>query len=797
MSHLPALISDLALILIVAGIVTIVFRWLKQPLVLGYIVAGLLAGPHIGLLPAVADTADIAIWADIGVIFLLFALGLEFSVKKLVRVGKTGVVTAVTEVVTMFVIGLVTGRALGWTSTDSMFLGGMLSMSSTTIIIKAFDDLDLRRERFASLVFGVLVVEDLVAVLLMVLLSTISVSQSFSGAELLQNLLKLAFFLTISFVVGIYLVPTLLRKSEHMMSDETLLVICVGLCLVMVILAVTAGFSSALGAFMMGSILAETVLVERIERVLKPLKDFFGAIFFVSVGMMVSPQVLLDYALPIAVITVVTVLGKLACSSMGLLLSGQSLKVSLQSGFSLAQIGEFAFIIASLGQSLHVTSDFLYPVVVSVSVVTTFFTPYLISMGEPVYHFVERLLPDAWRKRLCREPGEVSRPAGAMPDDGVWREVLKGYTLKFMVLAVILYALTFLSFTYLVPFLQRELPAPYADIASAVITLLAMAPFLRAMMYGADYQPSIVLNLWLENARNKLVLSLLMMLRMLAAFAFVVYVLMRLFAVPPLITFLITLLLLAVSARSKGLLKWYWHIESRFLVNLNERQIEAKRQQELARGVRDVADVESLHWLDSEMYVVAMKLYGGNPYIGKVLKETDLRSKYNIFVIRVQPSSGAAAAEDVSDYDAPDAFLEPARNIPSGDYLLREGDVLYLTGGKVSLMRLPQIQSGWRVVGRSLRTLREFSLHERQYTEGAEPLMCMAISVDAKSGLLHASLREQDLSKKTGCLIIGLERRGRQMVNPFPDTVLQENDMIWIIGEEKPVSELIERNVGL
>ena len=416
MSHLPALISDLALILIVAGIVTIVFKWLKQPLVLGYIVAGLLAGPHVGLLPAVADTDDIAIWADIGVIFLLFALGLEFSIKKLVRVGKTGVVTAVTEVVAMFVIGLVTGRLLGWTSTDSMFLGGMLSMSSTTIIIKAFDELGLRRERFASLVFGVLVVEDLVAVLLMVLLSTISVSQSFSGIEMVQNLLKLGFFLTISFVAGIYLVPTLLRKSEHMLSDETLLVVCVGLCLVMVVLAVTAGFSSALGAFMMGSILAETVLVERIERVLKPLKDFFGAIFFVSVGMMVSPQVLLDYALPIAVITIVTVVGKLLCSSLGLLLSGQSLKVSLQSGFSLAQIGEFAFIIASLGQSLHVTSDFLYPVVVSVSVVTTFFTPYLISMGEPAYHLVERILPAAWRSRLHRESGEGPRPGGAVQE---------------------------------------------------------------------------------------------------------------------------------------------------------------------------------------------------------------------------------------------------------------------------------------------------------------------------------------------------------------------------------------------
>jgi len=359
MAHLPDLIKDLALILISAGIITIIFKWLKQPLVLGYIVAGLLAGPYIGIFPSVVDTASINVWAEIGVVFLLFALGLEFSFKKLANVGGTAVIAATTEVISMLIIGFCLGKLLGWSTMDCVFLGGMLSMSSTTIIIKAFNDLGLRTQKFTGIVFGTLIVEDLVAILMMVLVSTMAVTNNFDGEIMFESILKVMFFLTLWFVLGIYFLPVFFKKAQKLMNDETLLVISLGLCLGMVALAVKTDFSPALGAFIMGSILAETIEAEHIEHIIKPVKDLFGAIFFVSVGMLVDPAILIEYAGPVVIITLVTIIGKATFSSLGVLLSGQTLKTSIQSGFGLAQIGEFAFIIASLGVTLGVMSDFI------------------------------------------------------------------------------------------------------------------------------------------------------------------------------------------------------------------------------------------------------------------------------------------------------------------------------------------------------------------------------------------------------------------------------------------------------
>ena len=401
MSHLPDLISDLALILISAGIITLLFKWLKQPLVLGYIVAGLLAGPYVQIFPTVVDVENINLWAEMGVVFLLFALGLEFSFKKLMNVGSTAFITAMTEVITMLIVGYLVGHLLGWSTMNSIFLGGMLSMSSTTIIIKAFDDLGLRSQRFTGIVFGTLVVEDLVAIIMMVLLSTMAVSQEFAGEEMIGSILKVAFFLILWFLVGIFIIPAFLKKVKKLMNDETLLVIALGLCLGMVVVATKTGFSAALGAFIMGSILAETIEAERIEHIIKPVKDLFGAIFFVSVGMLVDPAVLVQYAWPVILITLVTIVGKAFFSSFGVLLSGQPLKTSIQSGFSLAQIGEFAFIIAALGVSLKVLDEYVYPIIVAVSVITTFTTPYFIRLSGP---FAECCHPQVRleRRRLYR-----------------------------------------------------------------------------------------------------------------------------------------------------------------------------------------------------------------------------------------------------------------------------------------------------------------------------------------------------------------------------------------------------------
>ena len=366
MSEIAPLISDLAVILIAAGIITLVFKWLKQPVVLGYIVAGIIAGPAVPYIPTVSDPANIKIWADIGVIFLLFAMGLEFSFKKLMTVGGTAVIASITIVSGMMFLGYAAGNALGFSHISSIFLGGMLSMSSTAIVFKAFDDMGLRGQKFTGVVLGVLVVEDLVAVVLMVLLSTLAVSQQVEGMEMLKSILKLGAFLIFWSLLGIYLIPSFLKKVKPFLNDETLLIIALGFCLGMVMIATKAGFSSALGAFVMGSLLAETIEAEKIEKLVKPVKDLFAAIFFVSVGMMIQPDLLIEYLIPICILTILVIVGQVFFGSLGILLSGQSLKIALQSGFSLTQVGEFAFIIASLGVSLKVTDDYLYPVIVAV-----------------------------------------------------------------------------------------------------------------------------------------------------------------------------------------------------------------------------------------------------------------------------------------------------------------------------------------------------------------------------------------------------------------------------------------------
>ena len=400
MSELPTLIADLSLILLCAGIMTLLFKKLKQPLVLGYIVAGFLASPGMPYTPSVIDTTNIKIWADIGVIFLLFALGLEFSIKKIVKVGGTAVIAACTIIFCMILLGIGVGMSFGWQHMDCLFLGGMIAMSSTTIIYKAFDDLGLRKKQFTGLVLSILVLEDILAIVLMVMLSTMAVSNNFEGTEMLESIGKLLFFLILWFIVGIYLVPEFLKRSRKFMGEETLLIISLALCFGMVVIAARTGFSAAFGAFIMGSILAETIEAESITQIVKPVKDLFGAIFFVSVGMMVNLHMIVEYAIPILIITIAVIVGQSTFGTFGVLLSGKTLKTAMQCGFSLTQIGEFAFIIATLGVSLHVTSDFLYPIVVAVSVITTFLTPYMIRLAEPAYNFVDNHLSSSWKKLL-------------------------------------------------------------------------------------------------------------------------------------------------------------------------------------------------------------------------------------------------------------------------------------------------------------------------------------------------------------------------------------------------------------
>ena len=394
------MIEDLCIIMLTAGITSLLFKLFKQPVVLGYIVAGMLVGPYVMGESWINNAENAATWGEIGVLFLLFSLGLEFSFKKLLKVGSTAIIGAGVIVVGMMTAGMLTAYALGWGGMNALFLGGMLCMSSTTIVFKAIEEAGLRSHRFAGVCFGILIVEDLFAVVLMVLLSSIAVKNKFEGEELLWQVAKLVMYIALWFVLGITLIPTFLKKFKKYLNDETLTIFSIGLCLGMVLLAVQSGFSSALGAFVMGSVLAETIDAERIEHLVQPMKNIFGAIFFVSVGMMINPALLLQYWLPITIITLVVIVGQILFGSIGTLLSGQPLRVALQTGFSLVQIGEFAFIIANLGQNLKVTDSRLYPIVVAVSVITTFLTPYIMKLAYPTLAFLESHMSEETHKML-------------------------------------------------------------------------------------------------------------------------------------------------------------------------------------------------------------------------------------------------------------------------------------------------------------------------------------------------------------------------------------------------------------
>ena len=482
MSQLEPLIADLALILICAGVMTLLFKSLKQPIVLGYIVAGFLASPNMPYMPSVTDGHGIHLWSDIGVIFLLFALGLEFSFKKILKMGAAPIIAAIAIIIGMMYVGSLAGGLFGWSDMDCIYLGGMLAMSSTTIIFKAFDDMGLRKERFAGLVLSVLIIEDILAIVLMVMLSTLAVSKEFEGTQMLTSILQLGFFLILWFVVGIYLIPLFLKKAKPLMNEETLLIIALALCFGMVVFASAVGFSAAFGAFVMGSILAETVEATQIEHLVAPVKNLFGAIFFVSVGMMVDVNLIIEYIVPILCIIAAIMLGQTILSTGAFLISGQSLKTAMQCSFSLTQIGEFAFILATLGTSLHVTSDFLYPIVVAVSVFTTFTTPYMIRLAEPAYNVVSRVLPAKWIAKLESNASNNAEETGTNEMRQLWRSEFKKFILIILINSVLCVAIIAIMYLYGAPLIYGLLPEPWSGIVTAFVTLFICAPFLWALM---------------------------------------------------------------------------------------------------------------------------------------------------------------------------------------------------------------------------------------------------------------------------------------------------------------------------
>ncbi|WP_232065150.1 cation:proton antiporter domain-containing protein [Rhodocytophaga rosea] len=619
MAHIPRLILDLALILGAAGATTLIFKKLKQPLVLGYILAGVMVGPNFPLFPTIADSETIRIWADIGVIFLLFGLGLEFSFKKLVKVGGSASITGLVEIAAMLILGYLCGQWLGWSTMDSLFLGGIIAISSTTIIIRAFDELGLKTQSFARLVFGILVIEDLVAILLLVLLSTLAVSRQFAGVELVFSILKLSFFLTLWYLAGIYLIPTFLRRTSRLISNETLLILSIGLCLLMVVLVTQAGFSAALGAFIMGSILAETLYAEKIEHLMQPVKDLFGAIFFVSVGMLIDPKILLQYAGPILLLSMVVILGKSIHVTLGALLSGQPLKQSLQTGMSMTQIGEFSFIIATLGLSLNVTSKFLYPIAVAVSAVTTFTTPYLIRLSEPLYQWIEKRLPRRW-KSLLDNYSSSTQTITVVSD---WREVLRTFAGILITNSVVIIGIVLLSTKIISPFIQEKLfDSLWTEILTAICALSLMAPFLWALSVRKIRTHSYN-TLWKNQRYNRGPLVVLEMGRIGTGIVLVGFLLDQLFSPTVALVGAIVLIVIVLPVFTQKLQATYARIEKRFLYNLHAREFEKK----------NLASKSLLPW---DAHIAHFEVSAESEGIGRTLTELSYREKYGVNIAQIE-----------------------------------------------------------------------------------------------------------------------------------------------------------------
>ncbi len=750
METLPKIIYDLALILMLAGAVTLIFKRLKQPLVLGYIVAGFLAGPHMAYTPTVNDLSSIETWANIGVVFLMFTLGIEFSFKKIMKMGSSPIIAAVTIISAMSMLGSLLGHAFGWGRMDSLFLGGMLAMSSTTIIYKAFDDLGLRSQKFASNVLSVLVLEDILGILLMVILSTLAVSKDFDGMTVVDSLMRLLFYLALLFLVGVFVVPLILRKNRKWLGRETLLVVAVGFCFAMVVLAVKLGYSAAFGAFMMGSIFAETIEAETIEKLVNPVKDLFGAVFFVSVGMLVDPGILTQYWLPILLITLTILVGQSIFGSFGFILSGQSLKGAMQSGFSMAQIGEFAFIIASLGMSLKVISDFIYPIVVAVSVITTFLTPYMIKFAPTAYDKVKKIVPVKLMMVLDKKPTHQKTAQSG----SAWTRLLNALIKQIAAYSIICIAIMAIALSFFLPFFRHTMSHWIGNAVCAILTIVLLSPFLRAIVMRKNHSEEYK-QLWREGGKNRILLPLTILVRFLWASGMVYYVINYVSPFSSLLHYAIAMVVVALTMRSKRIKLYSIAIERIFFQNLHSRDLQAE-----VHG--KVKPLYANRLLSREIHLAELDVPENTTWAGKSLAELDFSRKYGIMVSSIIRGG-------------------VRHNIPTANMQVYPGDRLEVIGNDDQLKIFASKMSE--------------AVETDDFFPEQHAMQLKCISVSAASPLCGVSIRDSGVRDKYRCMIVGFEEGKEALGLPNASRRFCDGDLVWLVGEKDSLKKLISDNV--
>ena len=752
MAEIPFLVKDLALILMVAGIVTIIFKKLKQPLVLGYIVAGFLVSPHMPYTMSVIDETDIKTWADIGVIFTLFSLGLDFSFKKIVKMGASPIIATVVIVFSMMMLGISIGHGFGWSKMDCIFLGGMLAMSSTTIIYKAFDDMGLRQQKFAGMVMSVLILEDILAIVMMVMLSAIAGGNNPDGEQMIGSVIKIAFFLVLWFIVGIFAIPLFLRSVRKLINNETLLIVALGLCCGMAVLSTKVGFSSAFGAFVMGSILAETIEAEKIIKLVEPVKNLFGAIFFVSVGMLVDPKILIEYAIPILALVGTILIGQAIFGTFGFMLGGESLKSAMRCGFSMAQIGEFSFIIASLGLSLGVISNYLYPVVVAVSVITTFLTPYMIRLATPTYQVMEKHLP----KRLINILNHFAMSHPSTTQQSKWKSLLRQMLINTVAYSILTAAVIALMFTFVLPFTRSLFPGWklhwYTNAITGILTIVLIAPFLRAIIMKKNHSNEWK-RLWVESSINRIPLLFTIVVRFVIALAFIFYICNYLTRFTDALMIIIGIAIVSLMIASRWTKKRSIKMERLFIHNLRSRDIMAQvngEKKPLYEG----------HLLDRDIHISDFDVPEDSSWGGKTLKELHLRERFGVDMSSIMRGSQRL-------------------NIPNGDTVIFPGDKLQVIGNDNQLQKFAT-------------TLNTDLIPEDLEIEKREMKLRQLI-ISGKSEFCGKSLLESGIRDKYNCMVVGLEEGQENLTKIAPTRTFEKGDILWIVGEESDLQKIMEK----
>ena len=753
MSELPELVQDLALILVVAGFVTLLFKKLKQPLVLGYIVAGFLVSPHMSYTMSVVDKDDIQTWADIGVIFLLFSLGLDFSIKKILKMGASPIIAACTIIFSMMILGIIVGHSFGWKEMDCIFLGGMVAMSSTTIIYKAFSDMGLTQQGFASTVMSVLILEDILAIVMMVMLSTVASGNSPDGVQLLGSIMKIGFFLVLWFVVGLFAIPLFLRSVRKILNSETLLIVSLGFCCLMAVISTQVGFSAAFGAFVMGSILAETVEADKIIRLVDPVKNLFGAIFFVSVGMLVKPDVIVQYAIPILLLVITILVGQALFGTLGYLLGGQTLKNAMRCGFSMAQVGEFAFIIATLGKSLGVISEFLYPVVVAVSVITTFLTPYMIRAAEPCYNVLVKHLPKRWVRRLTHI--QTNSAGESASTNNLWKVLMKKMIFNTLIYGILSAAVIAIMFSAALP-ICRNLSIKWTGshwIGNAVcgfLTILFIAPFLRSIVMKQNHSEAFKA-LWTDRRINRLPLTATILARVLIALSFIFYICNYLTRFKNALMIAVAIGLLILMLLSRWLKKRSITLERLFIQNLQSRDIEAQKQ-----GKKK--PLFANHLIDRDIHIANLELPDDSLWAGKTLYSLKLRNRFGVHI-----SSILRGSKHI--------------NIPNGGTILFPGDKLQAIGNDEQLTKLSKAMKA-----ELQPTITDIEKHE---------MKLRSFTISKTSPFIGKNLKDSGIRDEYNCMVVGVDEGQKNLTLITPSRCLQAGDVLWVVGEEKDLERIL------